>query len=453
VIVGGTPPPGFPTTPGVFPRNVGNPAAGASDPSDVFVMKVSPTGHTLWAGTLGGPAYDRAYGVAVDPQGNIYVAGRAGDGFPVTSGAFQTTFMGGFTAQYGDQDGFVCKIPPDGTRILWCSYFGTSDPRIIRDVAVDASGNVYIASGWESGAYPAGVASKFLNGPRGGADAVAAKISTDGSHVIWARYIGGSGDENFQNSIQVDAAGNPYFLCTTLSSDAPTPNGADHTYGGNGDMYLAKLSPADGSTAWATYVGGSENESTETHELAVQPSGEVVVTGPTTSPDFPTTAGAFQRTYGGGPNDIFLSRYAPDGRLLAATFLGGTDNDRAEGIAIDAAGNIHLTGTTTSPNVPTTSGALHSTITGPRDAVIVVMPPDLSAPLSSTYWGGLADEYGRSMAVGSGGVSVVGGETGSATLPGAGTAPSTGPWIGFVIRLTGTRVTPAPPIAAARRSR
>src|SRR4030095_6219416 len=118
------------------------------------VMKLRPNGQVIWAGLLGGPGHDRAYAVEVDAQGSIYIAGRAGTAFPVTAGAFQTTFMGGSTPLYGTQDGFVCKIAGDASRVIFCSYFGASDERIVRDIAVDQSGNMYLASGYTSGTYP-----------------------------------------------------------------------------------------------------------------------------------------------------------------------------------------------------------------------------------------------------------------------------------------------------------
>jgi hypothetical protein len=343
--------------------------------------------------------------------------------------------MGGSNAQYGAQDGFVCKVAGDGKQVFFCSYFGTNDIRIIRDLAVDQSGNIYLASAYSSGSYPAAVAQKFKNSPLGNDDGVVAKIAPDGSQVLWARYLGGSGTENNTNSVGVDAAGNVYFLCTTESSNAPTPNGAQRSYGGgNGDLYLVRLSPADGSIVWGTYLGGSSNESTETHELGVGPAGDVYVGAPTTSADFPTTAGAFQRQHKGGTNDMFVAHYDRDGHLLASTLVGGAGADRPEGVSVDQNGYVHLTGSSTSSDFPLTEGAIQNK-RGPRDAVVVVLPPDLKTLLSSSFVGSSDEDYGRGATVGVNGVTIIGGETASTDWPGAAAPPRDG----FVVRFTGTR--------------
>jgi hypothetical protein len=132
----------------------------------------------------------------------------------VTAGAFQTTFMGAgwsfLPSPYGNQDGFVAKLSSDGSRLLWASYFGTTDDRIIRDLDVDGNGDIYIASARNTGSYPASVAGAFINSPIGGiTDAVFAKIKGDGSRVLWAKYLGGTGGESGTNSVRVDAQGNP----------------------------------------------------------------------------------------------------------------------------------------------------------------------------------------------------------------------------------------------------
>ncbi len=412
-VVGGTDSPDFPVTGGAFQtnHNPGQPESGAVERLDVFVTRIGPGGNVLWSTFIGGPNYDRAYGVAVDAQGFVYVGGRAGAGFPVTNGAFQTQFRGGQEAAfYGNQDGFVCKLTPDGGSVVFCSYFGTNDPRIVRDIAVDAGGDIYIASGYTSGSYSAPVASAFLNSPRGGDDAVVAKIRGDGSAVLWARYIGGSGEEPGETSVRVHGS-SVYFLTTTSSANAPATAGAyDRTYGGNGDLFITRLQASNGAIDWATYLGGSENESTETHELAVDFAGNVILAAPTQSSNFPTTSGALQRTYGGGNNDMFVSKISADGStLLASTFLGGSSSDRPEGVATDGFGNILLTGTTASGNFPTTSGALDRSLSGGRDAVAVILSPDLGTLLYSSYLGGSTDsEFGRTAAFGAGVYAIAG---------------------------------------------
>ena len=123
--VGGTGSPDFPTTPGAYCRalGTGGQSLGDAGACDAFVAKFDRGGKLLWSTYLGGPNYDRAYGVEVDGAGNIYVCGRAGEGFPVTQGAFQTRFAdtsGGKRGFYGKQNGFAAKFTPDG-KLLWAS--------------------------------------------------------------------------------------------------------------------------------------------------------------------------------------------------------------------------------------------------------------------------------------------------------------------------------------------
>jgi len=410
---------------------------------DVFLSKFDVDGSLLWSTFLGGSAYDRAYAVDVDNQGNVYVAGRAGSDFPVTAGAFQTVFQGGRARPgdpYGDQDGFVCKFSTDGVR-EFCSYFGNSDGWIVRDVAVDGTGNIYIAAASWGSNYPAPIAGAFLNSPLGGSDAVVAKISGDGSQVVWARYLGGSGWDSNENSVAVDAAGNPTVLFTTESSGIATAGAYDTTYGGDQDVFLVRLT-GSGDLTWGSYLGGPLNESTETHELAVSPSGQVYVAVPTMSADsaIPLSPQTVLRRYGpgGGNNELLLARHSFDGTTLeAVTFIGGNGNDRAEGIAVDTSGSVFLTGTTTSSNFPVTPGALWSD-SGGNDAIIVLLTADLEL-VYATYMGGAGTDYGRGAAA-VGGRLYAGGMINSPDFPTSSalqaSAPGSGEWDAWVAGFT-----------------
>ncbi len=419
-VTGGTSSPNFPTTTGVVQPAIhpGPPSNPSIDNLDVFVVKLDPSGKLLWSTYLGGPNYDRAYAIGVDSGGSVYVGGRAGAGFPVSTGAFQTQFNGGQSASfYGPQDGFVCKLKPDGKAIIFCSYFGTSDPWIVRDIAVDSAGDVYLASARASGSYPTAVASKFVNSPLGGDDAVIAKVASDGSQVKWASYAGGSAKEFHENSVRLDSKDNPVLAFTTESSNVQTSaNAFDKTYAGGGDIFVTRFDPTNGSFVWGAYVGGTGNESLETHELAVDQNGEIFLAAPTTSPDFPVTPGVFQPSYGGGGNDMFIARIASDGtKLIASTFLGGTKNDRPEGCDLGPAG-LYFTGTTTSPNFPTTSQAASSNLGGTRDAVAVVISRDLKQLVYSSFVGGSKIDVGRAARVAPAGTFVLGGQTDSGNL-------------------------------------
>lgn len=445
-VTGGTTSPDFVGTPGAYQvrLNPVEPEGREVSRSDAFVAKLDAKGKLVWSTLIGGPNHDRAYALKVDRLGYVYIAGRAGAGFPVTRGAFQTQFMGGQeTRFYGNQDGFIAKLSPDGSKVIWASYFGATDFAVIRDLDLDAEGNIYVASYYNGGTYPASTAGGFRKGfrstPVGQRDGVVAKIKGDGSRVLWATYIGGSGNEAVAPSIRVDHSGGVLFLTTTNSADMPTTAGAfDRTFNGGQDFYLAKIS-SEGSLVYGTYLGGSGDEHVETHELAIDADGNAIVASGTTSADFPIIGKTFQKVYGGSggsgtgyqtnyPGDIIVAKLSADGsRLLASTFIGGQYGEAAEGVGLDREGNVCLSGATFSDNFPVTSNAFQSKKKGKADAFAVKLSADFSRLLYSTYIGGNNLNFGRAATSDANGNCLIGGETNSkdwpirvATLPGHG---------------------------------
>jgi len=420
----------FPVTSGAYQTefNPGTSTVGGTE-ADAFVVKLSASGELLWSTLVGGPHHDRTYGMEVDDQGFVYIAGRAGPGFPTTAGVLQPQFGGGSDdPPYGPQDGYVCKLAPDGASVVFCTYFGGSDNRIVRDIVVDDRGDIYIASARESGTYPASIAGAFTNGTRGDIDAVLAKISSDGSRVLWATYLGGSGREGNTNSVRLDAAGNPYFIYGSSSCDIPEigAGAAQPTCGGGGDIIVSRLDPVSGAVVWSTYLGGSGNEGLETHELAVAADGTVfVAAGTSSSQDFPIVGNVFQTSHGGGTLDIFVARISSDGSTLeAATLLGGSENDDAQGIAVNAAGDVFLTGSTRSDDFPVTAArAVQPDYGDGRDMVAVRLSPGLDRLIYSSFLGGGQEERGRAAAV-RGDLFLFGGATESSNWPSRGGALS-----------------------------
>ena len=158
IIAGGTGSANFPVTLTDI-NTTPCPLTGSFGNWDTFVTKFSPTGSLLWSRRMGGMCYDRVYGLEVDLQGNIYIAGRSGEGFPVTTGVFQTTFRGTNAGSYGNQNTFVAKLDANGNKI-WASYAGTGN--MARDIAVDDLGDIYIPLGY-SGSGPYADSAWFTN--------------------------------------------------------------------------------------------------------------------------------------------------------------------------------------------------------------------------------------------------------------------------------------------------
>ncbi len=403
-VVGGTASDDFPVTAGAYQttQDKTGTQVGGFGYCDAFVIKFAPDGTRVWGTYLGGPNYDRAYGVEVDDQGYVYVSGRAGPGFPVTSQVFQTTFEGWDNGGYGWQNCFVAKIKPDGSDLEWASYAGVST--LGRDLAIDSSGNIYVTVGHPNkGNDPpaAWYANAFQSTLQGGMDCGVMKIRNDGTAVIWATLIGGSADESQEASIRVDSRGCAYVAMTTFSDDIPTTAGAhDRTYNGNADYYIAKLK-ADGSDLiFGTYLGGSQNDWISTHNLAIDKWGNAYVPVPTCSPDFPTTPGVYQETFAGGNTDFAIAKLSPTGRLLASTFVGGSANENCDGIYADAYGNVFVAGETDSTDFPVTTHAYQPASGGGGDAVMVVLSADFKKLAYSTYIGGASRDNVRSGCMG-----------------------------------------------------
>ena len=256
--------------------------------------------------------------------------------------------------------------------------------------------------------------------------------------LTYSTYLGGGG-EDVGYDIAVDASGAAYVTGYTLSIDFPTKGAFDPGCGTDGncdgfaftDAFVAKMNPSlsgAASLVFSTYVGGSGND--YGLRIAVDGAGASYVTGLARA-SFPTTANAFQQTYGGAPGaDAFLIKLSADGsQLLYSTYLGGSDGDGAWGIALDAASNVYITGRTFSVNFPTTVGALDrvcgtdGTCNGVSDAFVAKFNLAASGAASlvySTYLGGSGEDQGFGIAVDAANNAYVTGRTKSIDFPTAG---------------------------------
>jgi hypothetical protein len=213
-----------------------------------------------------------------------------------------------------------------------------------------------------------------------------AKLNSMGDTLDYATFLGGS-SLDWGLGIAVDNAGNAHVTGYTWSSDFPTTVGAfDISHNDYRDAFAAKLNPMGNTLVYSTFLGGSHTE--EGSGIAVDDSGNAYVTGHTTSEDFPITSEAFDTTYNGGEilGDIFVTKLDPTGSsLVYGTFLGGNDQDKGVGIAVDGFGCVYVTGFTESADFPTTSGAFDTTHNGGDDIFVVKLgigdtAPDSTAP-------------------------------------------------------------------------
>lgn len=423
-VVGYTASSDFPTTPGAYDRtfDTSGTQIGGAGYADGYVMKFDQTGQLIWSTYLGGPNFEVIYGIEVDNQGYVYVAGQAGPGFPTTAGAFQPTFQGSDHGIYGMQNVFVAKLKPDGSDLVWASYVGTS--WLSRDLDIDTNGDVYVSVGYTgSGTSPSQLnpqwyANAFQKTPQGGEDAGVVKIKSDGSQVLWATYLGGSGVDYQEASVRVDAGGHAYIALQTRSSDIPTTLGAhDRTINGGVDFYVAKLAADGSSLLWGTYLGDSGDNHLNTHNLALDAQGNAYVTVSTAASDFPTTSGALQRAFAGG-TDIGLAKLSSAaGALMAGTYLGGSGGDGSDGIYVDNSGNVYLSVGTQSADFPVTSNAYQPAYSGNGDAVFVKLSSDFSDLLYATYLGGGSNDEGRTGYLTSDGSWILSGQSSGSGFP------------------------------------
>ena len=401
-----------------------------------------------YASFLGGEASDVANGVAMDPQGNIYLAGSTNSSkFPTKSALYPGLSNATSVA-------FVAKFNPAASgenSLIFSTYIGGNVSDEAFGLALDSSNNIYITGRTLSTNYPlrnafqvafstATNCTDSAGNPATCEHAFVTELAANGKSLVYSSNLGGTNqDEAF--GIGVDAAGNAYVMGQTFSTDFPTAGSPyQSTQKGTtdaGDVFVCEVTTNGTSLAYSTYFGGSKAESPV--GIAVSPGGMVYIAGSTTSTDLPTTSNALQGTASGGPGDSFLSVFNPktggSGSLVYSTYLAGKDGSTlANAVAVDAAGVIYVTGATNADDYPVSSGAFSSHyagslsqggIAGVGDVFITKL--DITASGSaqvvySTFFGGALDDEGFGIAVDSTGLITVAGQTDSLAMPVTGDA-------------------------------
>jgi hypothetical protein len=231
--------------------------------------------------------------------------------------------------------------------------------------------------------------------------------------LVYSTYLGGSLNDA-SRGIAVDASGSVYVTGETFSTNFPTLNASQSTQSGYFNVFVTKLSKAGNSLIYSTYLGGSVTDAGDA--IAVDSSGAVYVTGSASSSDFPTVD-AYQRDYAGGTSDAIVFKLSKAGNTLVySTFLGGSDWDNSDDIAVDASGAAYVTGYTSSNNFPIRN-AYQGTNQGDFDVFVTKLSSRGNSLVYSTYLGGSGADDGNSIAVDASGAAYVTGRTQSPNFP------------------------------------
>jgi hypothetical protein len=388
----------FPTVEPLQPTN----NAAANESTNVFVTKLNAAGNglvysTYLGGSVGvrnkGLPGDTATSIAVDQAGDAYVAGNTlSTDFP-TFMPFQAvnkeTALDTYTT-------FVAKLNPSGNALVYSTYLGGHAVGgigdIVNAIAIDGADNAYVVGTTSSTNFPTVAAIQAANhalnlNNGGGANAFVAKFNATGSALVYSTYLGGSTYDSAR-AVAVDGSGNAYIAGFTESSDFPIINAwqaQNEAPGGGGgaNAFVTKINVAGNALIYSTYLGGDDED--EANAIAVDEAGSVYVAGFTFSNNFPVADPVQSANHGAsnGASNAFISVFDPTGSTLEfSTYLGGSgslaafqageslvyNGDSAAAIALDAMGNVYITGSTYSTDFPTAmafQGTNKATVTGP----------------------------------------------------------------------------------------
>ncbi|MEZ5895989.1 MAG: fibronectin type III domain-containing protein [Parvularculaceae bacterium] len=358
VVVGGAWDSNFPTTPGAYDRTfaTGGTTLGREGPADAFVMKLDRAGNIIWSTLVGGPNYDRAYAVEVAPDGGIVIAGRAGEGFPTTAGVVQPNFA------------------------------GDSNP----------------------------------NRPYGHQDGFIAKLSSDGSTLLWSTYYGDA-DRGIVRDIDIDSQ-NRIYVAGVFGSTFPhiTANAVQPNVHGAHDLVYSRLNANASTVQYATFIGGAETSGSVfgTPSIRVTPSDDAYLLTYETGNGAPTTGASYQQNNAGG-YDFLVARFNSSDQLVYATYLGGAGEETLEThqLEVDSAGRAIIAGICNSSNYPTTSGVYQPAFGGGNvDGCISILSANGSSLAASTYLGGGGNDGLEGVAIAPNGEIFVSGATRSSGL-------------------------------------
>ena len=430
-------------------------ATGGREPWDLFLVKFSGDLSSVLCATYhGSSSEDRtAYGFHVFPNGEPVMTAFYSGGDMPTAG----TFSDGLANTFGGfQDAGIFRLSSDCSSFVWSRYLGGSERDTPRGGFVAEADTIWLngesrEEGFGPVDFPTTTGALYETPPGGGGDGWITKLGADGS-VLASTMLGGS--NAWDQLIGVYPSGDRlYFDVRTSATNFPVTGDAAQSSSGGGSGVLGNevavgwMGRDLTTLEYATYLGGSDNEYGEVYPT-VSDGVFYVPVGEVSSTDFPTTAGAYDETFNGGWDCALTAYDTSDGSVIWSTYLGGSGEENCYNPTVLPDGNILLIGYTSSTDFPTTASAYQGTFAGGSDdGVLMILSPDGSQLLYSTYIGGSGRDRVRGVYydTATGDIYLVG-ETQSTDLPMAG--PSfdntyNGGQDGFILRFESTTPTSA----------
>lgn len=329
-------------------------------------------------------AEDHIRDVITDSQDNIIVTGNTlSTNFPIQD-AYQDTFAGGGNDEHGvSGDAFLTKFDQDG-QLLWSTFLGGSSMDGGLFVEVVESDNIIVVGISQSNDFPI-TDDAYQQDYSGYYDIFITKFSNNGS-LLYSSYLGTTGDDRVSDC-ELDSSDNLVIAGGTNSANfLVTPDADQPILAGGSDGFLMRISANCSTILYSTFLGGSSFEGIDKIALDIQ--GNIIVTGPTGSYDFPVTENAYQDSISSVHRDFFIAKYNSSGQLIYATYFGGSHMDDCFGVAVDSVGNIIVTGRTWSSDFPTINAWQENYSNIEVDGFVTKLTADGQELIFSSYFGG-----------------------------------------------------------------
>jgi hypothetical protein len=391
-----------------FPTTNGSYNTTKNKKYDCFVTKLSNNGSNLVYSTfIGGADSDYASAIKLDSKGVAYITGQtSSSNFPITENVFNDTLA-------GDWDVFVLKLNAMGSGLFYSTFIGGSAFDRSWDLDIDASGYVFVTGDTTSIDFPV-ISDSFDTVKNSSSDCFVLKLNRTGQKLIYSTFLGGE-LVDIAYGIVVDKLGCAYITGMTDSLDFPmSGNAMDTIRNGTYDGFASKLNKTGKGLVYSTYIGGDDLDAGQA--ITLKSNNCAVITGNTSSSNFPVTSGANDTDYDGLDDGFVLILNQTGQKTIYSTFIGGDSIDISYDICLDDAENIYITGQTVSSDFPVTSDAYNNILNG-YDIFLTKLTPQLSNIIYSTFIGGSLSDKGTAITLDSFNSVYVIGETSSSTFP------------------------------------